>query len=827
MTSIRGVARPFLAGLFLICMCSLMLQIIETRLLSVISWYYLAFFAISMAMFGMTAGSLLIYFDAGRFKAERMLEHLSWISWGFALAIAGSGLMIISTVILSVTGTAMLAVLWLKTILVILPPYVLAGMAISLSLTRSPWPIGLVYGVDLVGAATGCLMVLALMSWVDGISALFAVGAIAAGASVCFRTAWLRSNAADRLHTGWRTVRHPGLLALLLAGLAAGNAAIQPRGLAPVLVKNGLELSVPAAQRWNSFSRIRAEPVAVGAPSMWGPSPFLPPFKVAQMYLTIDGSAGTAMYQFDGDLAKLGFLRYDVTTLAYSIRNQGRSAVIGVGGGRDLLSAHLFGFADVTGVELNPIFINWLAQRFHDFNYLADIPGTHFNVDEARSWFARTDERFDLIQMSLIDTWAATGAGAFSLSENGLYTVEGWKHFLDALTPNGVYTVSRWYNPENVGETGRLISLAMTALRARGVDDPRAHIFLAGTPTLATIIVGVAPLGASDLSKLHETTRELGFTELISPDRDPGPGPLGDVLSARNDSDFAQLTKRYHLDLSAPTDDRPFFFNQLVLTDLVSVARARLSPEGVLHGNYLAGTTIVVIVALSLALVLATTIVPSLPSLRQTSTGLAALGTIYFALIGLGFMFVEIGIIQRVSIFLGHPVYGLAIGLFSMILSTGIGSLLSERARLDTPGRLLVWATLLVFFVLLLSLWFPLLVRASERMDLPVRALVALAAIVPAGAMMGFGFPTGMRLVNAIDRRPTPWFWAVNGACGVLAASVAVGTSIAFSINVSLWIGATCYLLLAPVAIGLGRMQTTASGEMWLPEGRTELEMTN
>ena len=501
--------------------------------------------------------------------------------------------------------------------------------------------------------------------------------------------------------------------------------------------------------------------------------------------------------------------------------------MIGVGGGRDLLSAHLFGFADVTGVELNPIFINWLAQRFRDFNHLADIPGTHFNVDEARSWFARTNERFDLIQMSLIDTWAATGAGAFSLSENGLYTVEGWKHFLDALTPNGVYTVSRWYNPENVGETGRLISLAMTALRARGVDDPRAHIFLAGTPTLATIIVGVAPLGASDLSKLHETTRELGFTELISPDRDPGPGPLGDVLSARNDSDFAQLTKRYHLDLSAPTDDRPFFFNQLVLTDLVSVARARLSPEGVLHGNYLAGTTIVVIVALSLALVLATTIVPSLPSLRQTSTGLAALGTIYFALIGLGFMFVEIGIIQRVSIFLGHPVYGLAIGLFSMILSTGIGSLLSERARLDTPGRLLVWATLLVFFVLLLSLWFPLLVRASERMDLPVRALVALAAIVPAGAMMGFGFPTGMRLVNAIDRRPTPWFWAVNGACGVLAASVAVGTSIAFSINVSLWIGATCYLLLAPVAIGLGRMQTTASGEMWLPEGRTELEMTN
>ena len=820
----------FFIGLFTTCMCGLMIQIIETRLLSVISWYYLAFFAISMAMFGMTAGSLLIYFNPKRFTAERMFEHLSWISWCFAVAIVVSALMLISTIILAGVGTSLMVVFWLKTILVILPPYVLAGMAISLALTRSTWPIGLVYGVDLVGAASGCLLALALMSWVDAVSALFAVGAIAAAASVCFRNAWRHSNPPDALDSGW-LVRRPGLLALLLAGLAAGNAAIQPRGLAPLLVKNGLELSLPAAQGWNSFSRVRAENITTGAPAMWGPSPLLPPLQVDQMNLTIDGGAGkgagTAMYRFGGNLADLGFLRYDVTNLAYRIRNQGHSAVIGVGGGRDLLSAHLFGFADVTGVELNPIFIDWLTRRFRDFNHLADVPGTHLNVDEARSWFARTNERFDLVQMSLIDTWAATGAGAYSLSENGLYTVEGWKHFLDALTQNGVFTVSRWYNPADVSETGRLLSLAMTALRARGVDDPRSHLFLAGTPILATIIVGALPLSGADLSTLHAATRELGFVELVSPDRDPGPGPLGDVLSARNDWDFDQLTKRYHLDLTAPTDDRPFFFNQLVLTDLVSLAAGRSTREGVLEGNFKAGRTIAIIVALSLALVLATMIVPSLPSARQTSTGLAALGTLYFALIGLGFMFIEIGIIQRVSIFLGHPVYGLAIGLFSMILSTGIGSLLSERARLDTPGRLLAWSVLLVLFVILLTFWFPQLVRFSEGMGLPARALVSLAAIVPAGAMMGFGFPTGMRLVEAIDRRPTPWFWAVNGSCGVLAASVAVATSIAFSINASLWIGAACYALLVPVALALGRMRRATGAHMGQLAGRAGLEMTN
>src|SRR5665213_4336873 len=178
------------------------------------------------------------------------------------------------------------------------------------------------------------------------------------------------------------------------------------------------------------------------------------------------------------------FRKYYGTNLAYTTRNTGRSAVIGVGGGRDLLSAHLFGFPDVTGVELNPIFIDWLTTRFRSYNHLADLPGTHFFVDEARSWFARTTERFDLVEMSLIDTWAATGAGAFSLSENGLYTVQGWQHFLDALTPTGVFTVSRWYDPRNIAETGRLLSLASAALRTRGVAHPEAQIFLAGTPWL-------------------------------------------------------------------------------------------------------------------------------------------------------------------------------------------------------------------------------------------------------------------------------------------------------------------------------------------------------
>lgn len=801
---------PFLAGLFLLCMCVLMLQIMETRLLSVMAWYYLAFFAISMAMFGMTAGSLLVYFQSRWFPPERLCEHLAWLSVAFGIAVVVSGLSISTTVLLTEATPVMLMLIWLKLILIIVPPYLLAGMAISLALTRSPWPVGIVYGVDLVGAATGCLVVLILLTWLDGVSALFAVGAIAAIAAACFRLAGTAMGGPRPLGIGqWPVLRHAKTVAAFLLLLTIGNSALQPQGIGPILVKDTLERDRPAAQEWNSYSRVRVAQEYTARPMTWGPSPRMPAFTATQREMNIDGSAGTAMYQFDGDLSKLEFLKYDVTNLGYFIRNQGRAAIIGVGGGRDMLSAHYFGFKDVTGVELNAIFIDLLKNRFRDFNRLADLPGTRLFVDEARSWFAGTRERFDLIEMSLIDTWAATGAGAFSLSENGLYTVQGWQHFLNALTPTGVFTVSRWYNPSRITETGRLLSLANAALRARGVTDPRSHIYMASAARLATIIVSAQPLTPDDLRRLHDTSAELGYEELITPDREVDNPILQRILSARDDSELTDLTRRYHIDFTAPTDDRPFFFNQLVLTDLSSFRVAQAAPDGVIRGNLGATKTIGVIVVLSAALVLVTMILPSIPSVRQAARGLGWTGTLFFLLIGLGFMFVEIGIIQRASLFLGHPVHGLAIGLFGIILSTGLGSLVSERFMLNSTTRLVGWTVLLALFVAALTTWFPYLVETFEGHGLVTRALVSLLAIVPSGLLMGFGFPTGMRLVNAIDSRPTPWFWAVNGAAGVLAASVAVATSIAFSINASLWIGAVCYLMLAPVSLILLRLGRT------------------
>jgi hypothetical protein len=792
-----------------------MLQIVETRLLSVVSFYHLAFFAISMAMFGMTAGSLIVYFNPAYFAPERLFANLGWITAAFAVVVALSTAVLISTVVIDpATGFLLAVLLWAKVIAVLVPPYVFAGMAISLALTRSPWPVGLVYGVDLAGAAFGCLGALAVMSTLDGVSAMLMVGALGAAASYAFALAG-RDSATSALPSWLGLLQRPGMLVVALAFLALGNAALQPHGLRLTLAKGQIEdVSNFEYVRWNSYSRIVAEKTSRNLPMMWGGSPKARYEPIDQRYMNIDGDAGTAMYRFGGQPDEVAFLKYDITSLAYYIRNHGHSAVIGVGGGRDLLTAYLFGFRDVTGIELNSIFVDLFKRRFRDFNHLADLPGVNFEVDEARSWFASAGRNrgFDLLQMSMVDTWAATGAGAFSLSENGLYTVEGWRQFLGSLAPEGVFTVSRWYSPKDVDETGRLLSLAKATLVDIGVPDPQRHLFLAAFDNLSTLIVSRAPFSPEDLAKLHDVTGQMGFSILVSPDAPAASDVLQQIMTAPDIPALQALSARFHLDVSPPTDDRPFFFNQLRITDPAAMMRAMQADSGVVKGNLGATIVLLIIIALSFVLVMLTIVVPALPSVRRIPSRLIGAGTGYFLLIGFGFMFVEIGVIQRLSLFLGHPVYGLAVGLFAIILSTGVGSMLSDRIPLVGAHRVMLWSGGLAIYLAALPLWLPLFVGMFEADPIVIRATAAVVMVAPLGLLMGFGFPTGMALVGAVDTRPTPWFWAINGAAGVLAASIAVAVNIAYSISTSIWISAICYGLAGCAALALMRASPVARG---------------
>ncbi len=807
----------FYAGLFLICASTLLLQIAQTRLLSLMGQYYLAFFSISMAMFGMTAGALWIYWWRDRYSLSTFSTDLARMALGYAIAIfACAGFELASVV--SLHGTATSIFVWLKIILLLAPPFFFAGMAVSLALTRSPFPIGLVYGVDLAGAASGCLIALVLLDLVDTPSALIGIAAIAALAAVFFAAAQRGGQARSGAWWSRATIGQAASVTAVLTLLCIANSSTL-RGLQPLFVKGAVEeVTQYEFVKWNTYSRIAAFFPRVGYPYMWGPSPLAPKdLRIAQRYINIDGDAATSMPRFSGDLDPLQFLNYDITTLAYSLRNRGRAAIIGVGGGRDMLSAYYFGFRDITGVELNPIFVDLLTnpKRFRSFSGLADLPNVRFFVDDARSWFARTTQRFDLLQMSLVDTWASTGAGGFTLSENGLYTVEGWEHFLHALTPHGIFTVSRWYAPGYEYELGRLLSLAIATLQTKfGVTDARAHIFLAGQGQIGTLVVSAAPLTPAEIATLRTTAERYRHKILLSPDQPPASEILRGLWESRSIEELNSRASIYLLDVSPATDARPFFFNTLRL-DPFRIAKALAfalhSNVGVVSGNLQATGALVLIIVLSAVLVTATIVLPLRRSVRIVERRLAIWGTAYFLLIGAGFMFVEIGLIQRISVFLGHPVYALSIGLFSIILATGLGSFASERIALDTTPRLILWAVILAGYIALLPSWFSILTARFESAEIAARALVCVVAILPAGILMGFGFPTGMRLVNLIDSRPTPWFWGVNGAAGVLASGIAVGCSISTSIDVTVRLGAVAYLVLAVAGVALlARAEETA-----------------
>jgi hypothetical protein len=362
-----------------------------------------------------------------------------------------------------------------------------------------------------------------------------------------------------------------------------------------------------------------------------------------------------------------------------------------------------------------------------------------------------------------------------------------------------------------------MLSLAMATLMDENVSNPREHIFLAAVGNLATLIVARAPFTPEELGTLTAIANRLHFTILVTPQSPTESSVLSAIMGATTPQGLNEAVAKYPLDLSAPTDDRPFFFNQLRITDPASLSLAFRSEPGVTRGNLLASITLGVVVVLSTIFVLITTIVPSLPSIRRVTPRIAVLGSVYFVLIGLGFMFVEVGLIQRISIYLGHPVYGMSIGLFGIIVSAGIGSLCSSRLSLRTGMRIQLWAAALGIYLILLPYWLPILVNEFASANLFVRAGVSLTAIVPAGLLMGFGFPTGMEIVNAIDPRPTPWFWAVNGAAGVLAAGVAVTVSIHSAISTTLWCGAACYLLLGPIAVNLARPHRSDTDVVALP----------
>jgi len=508
--------------------------------------------------------------------------------------------------------------------------------------------------------------------------------------------------------------------------------------------------------KWNSFSRV----TVLGR--LADPS----------VLIMLDADAATLLTRDASDPDPAWGFAYRVEALAYRLRPGASALIIGAGGGNDVIMARQYRADPITAVELNPIVACDVMSSEPFRSYSGDLysqPGVRLIVDEARSFIRRSGDRYDVIQGTMVDTWAATTAGAFALAENNLYTVEAFGDYLDHLTDDGLVSMTRWY-VEPPDQLLRLVSLAREALAARGADASTRVMVIRGVPeeggarAAATFLLKKNPFTEDEARQVERAAVASGFEVLYT----PGSRPANDftrLLEARDPEEvWASLDSNV-----APTyDNSPFFFHSLRVRNVLQALP--ISPEW--RKTNLGVFVLIAVMAISIAVTLAFVLGP-LTLLRgrllfgETRRKLAFL--LYFACLGAAFIVVEVALVQKSILFLGHPVYSLSVVLFSLLLATGIGSRLSGSvtvARLPRmlPPALAGLALLIALYAAGLSPVFYALIHLGRAS----RIALTVSLLAPLGMAMGAPMPSGIRILAGQAPEIIPWAWGVNGAASEL-----------------------------------------------------------
>jgi hypothetical protein len=785
------VSSRTLLGVALISGSLLMTELSLTRIFSVTMYYHFAFMAISIALFGLSASGVYVFLLRDRWRSTTTGRLLAGHAFAYGI-VTLVALAVLTKLHVGLTYTpqniALMSVMYLMSAL----PFFAGGAAISIAISRLSTHVNAVYASDLLGAGAGCLLLMPALDNLGAPGAILVSAALGVGAAILFA-----ESPAARRRLLWAAVATS-----VVAG-AFGRVAFT------ISATKGHENHPVLFSKWNSFSRIGVYEQPYGAWSLSdryaGPLP-------ATRLMDIDSAAGTQILKFSGNLQDVSYLQYELTALGYRLFGtpgsdaaaavkpaEFHALVIGTGGGRDLLSALVFGAASVDGVEINPIIVNdVMRDRFRDYSGgVYDRPNVHVTVEDGRSFVRRSTKQYDIIQASLVDTWAATAAGAYALSENSLYTVEAFDDYLNHLSDRGVLSVSRW-----VFDGLRLISLAQEVGARRGWD-PADRLAIVQQDKIATFLLKKTPFTPEETQTLADAAATLGFAVLYLP------GRPAQIFDDKRD-DYARLLqaadrfafyRQYPLDVTPTTDDRPFFFNTTKLRNhsfvapfarAVGLAVERSDNPGAWATGGL--TALLVLLAISTFL----TVLFVLGPLAVTSRSALGPGWLrslaYFACLGGAFMLIEVALLQRFVLLLGHPVYSLTVTLFSLLLGTGLGSVLSRRvpetgirrsaiiACAGVAGVALLWGSVL-----------PPILQAAIAWPLPLRIALAVALMAPAGMIMGIPLPAGVRLLSATDPQLVAWAWGMNGALSVLGATLAVFIAMNWGFSVTLLCGAIGY----------------------------------
>ena len=767
--------KTLLAGLALTSFAALLLELALTRLFSVVLFYHFAFLAISIALLGLGAGAVFAYLLKSRLApvATRTLASRLCMA-NAALIVVVLEIVLHVPVALNVSGKNFLhlTVLYLAAAV----PFFLTGLLFSVVFARETPRIPRLYGADLCGGALACLAIVPLLNWLGGPNAILVVGIALTGAAII----WAES------HT---SRRNASLLGLVLVALTAANYSGR---LIDVVYAKGMFRDPAWVEfaRWNALSRVEVDRQGQAKA------------------IVIDADAST--YIMNADVQQWHDTDWEKNlmaappALANVLRPHGDFAIIGPGGGVDVLRAVANGSASVTGIEINPIIATTIMRgRYADYaKHLYDRPDVHIQVTDGRSFLRASPQHFDVVQMTLVDTWASTAAGAFALSENNLYTEEAFREYFNHLKPDGMIAITRW-EFRQPREALRVVAVAMEALHRLGVENPARNFIVTSQGSLDEDGIPVVVLAKKTPFTSAEEDAVAGHCDRYSEldplylPTNPGQNPFSELIASNDPQAFA---RRYAYNVSPVSDNAPFFFFTLKAGQILSDASLR---HGIDWKVNLGVLVLLLVLVISVAAVLAFLVLPLV--LRGGRVRQSPLPLLYFIAVGLGYILVEIAFIQRFVLFLGHPTYALTVVIFLLMISSGAGSLFSRRWL---PRSQMGWIPLLlVLAILTLYVFFlPGRLAGWVGLDFGYRLLVSAILLVPLGFLMGMPFPTGLRALAAFPMPEFPtetgqaenaveWAWAMNAAASVLGSVSAMVIAIQFGLTVTLACGAFAYVL--------------------------------
>lgn len=782
--------RRFYPETFLVALAVILLEVSYTRVFSYKLVYYFTYLVIGISLLGLGAGGVFFAISERLRRVDTGRLVMGCCVGGGAAVLVGY--FVVATIelrlfemLLSLPRGVVLAPLWQMAkltfvLLALFVPFLAAGIALATIFATRTENIASLYAADLLGAALGAALVIPLLFWISPPGTVLLSGAaFALGALSLAREAGGRWSGATM-----------ALLALSLLGAAFPGVLPDP---VRDPVKGGD--SIPALHsRWSPVFRVDVAPVP-GAD---------PPTSA----LIHDGTIGSTIISYDGNPGSLG--RYDTEERAYPFRLLGsgaRVAIIGSAGGNEIFASLRFGADRITGVELNPVTVSLLRNEYLDYTgRIAEHEKVTIVNAEGRSFLSGSDQEFDLVWLVAPDSYAAVNAasaGAFVLSESYLYTQEMFEEAFAHLSPDGIVCAQfgELDYDTKPNRVVRYLGTAREALASFGIEDFDRHVLVAVSPgfgrlATATILVKRSPFTDGDIATFLETTEQIPGAKASFTWRQESPHEhLRRVIVDRG-ADLAAFHREYPYRVQPITDDAPFFWHFVDFRDALA---SRMSAHD-FNAEEGLGEQLLIVFLLAATILAAVFLLAPLVFLRGVWREIPYKlnSALYFAALGLGFMFLEVCLIQRLTLFLGYPTYSLTITLFSLLLSTGVGSLLSERwaaARNRAYVALLLAVALLVAFYELLL---PPIVEAGVGWALPVRIAVTVTMLFPLGLCLGAFLPLGLQTVSRVTRHGqeyVAWCWAVNGFFSVVASVLSTVLSMTFGFGAVMLIGLVLYAI--------------------------------